>query len=144
MNRLFRERWYPVAAGVAAGFGSLALPESVRLGIAQDLANPVTTILAITIGFVAAALTFLLTATELPSVRALRTGTGFNPLIDYHWQAIVSGMIAALLSLCVIVACKTLATWPQIAVFHLWVASVTWAFAAFFRVVNLLQKLLRL
>ena len=144
MNNYLVERWYPVALGVAVGIGSLWIKEPIRLSIAQDLANPITSILAITIGFVAAALTFLLSATDLSAVRTLRTGTGFNQLVDYHWQAIVSGMIAALLSLCVIVVCKQLATWPQFAVFHLWVASVVWAFSAFFRVVNLLQKLLRL
>jgi len=142
MNRT-TERAYPLAVGIAAGLGSLALPHPFAISVAGDLANPVLSILAITVGFVAAALTILLTASELPALRTLRTGTTYNLLIDYHWQAIVSGMIAALLSMCAIVACKTLDWWPQILVFHLWVASVAWAFTAFFRVVYLLQKLLR-
>jgi len=144
MNRAFRERWYPASLGAAAGLGSFALPGATQLDIAKDLANPVLSILAIAVGFIAAALTILLTASDLPSLQTLRTGTRFNALVEYHWQAIVSGMLAAVLSLWVIVACKTLDTWPQIVVFHVWAGCVVWAFTAFFRVVHLLRALLRL
>jgi len=137
------ERAWPPLVGLAFAAASSPIGAHFKVHIAQDLANPIITILAINTGFLAAALAVLLTAQGLQSVKRMQTVNHFNYLVDYHWQGVITGFIAAILSLCVIIICKALDHVYQLTFFSLWVFSVGWAFTAFLRVVYILKVLLR-
>ncbi len=139
------ERLYPSALGVMASVLASQLPRAVQADVADKLANPILSILAIAVGFIAAALTILLTAPDIKSINRFKSVPDlYNRFVDYHWEAISTGMASATLSLVVIIASKKLETWPQVALFYAWLLFTVWAFAAFFRVVHLLRGLLRL
>ena len=141
---VFWEQRHPVICGLIISAATYWLNLSTKIEIADKLSNPILSILAIAVGFIAAALTILLTVSDLNTLNIFRTNTAlYNRFIDFHWEAIVSGMVSAVLSLVVIVACKKLETRPQELLFHVWLLSTVWSFASFFRVVKLLRSLLK-
>lgn len=130
--------WLSVIITVA----SLWLHQGQKRDIASELANPLLNVIAITVGFLAAVVTYLLTADELPAIRRLRTSDAFGHLINYHWTAIQLGCLAAFTSLAVLAACKMFPATPRAVVFHFWVFMVSWALLTFSRVAYLLRRLL--
>jgi hypothetical protein len=113
-----------------------------KKGFATDHANPVLSVFAIIVGFIASVVTFLLTAQGMRTLENLRTTEGFRVLIDYHWEAVFLGFAASVFSLVLIAFTKT----PHHDRFHLLFNAWLWfgsaALLAFARVYWELRKLL--
>lgn len=138
---------YPLAVSALAALTSLRFDDGTKLAMATQLANPMVNIMAITVGFLAAAMTVLLTAQDLGAIQRLRTSNAFRGLVNYHWNAITVGLVAALLSL-VVGLCFPPGTSSDKVVpaswwlFHAWFFVVVLALTSFYRVVRLLKSLL--
>lgn len=135
------ERRYPAYVAVVASAATAHLTSTDKISVVKELASPVISILAIQVGFVAAALTILLTAQGLHILRRLKKAKSFRLLVDYHWSAILAGFFSAVLTLCAAVCCKS-TDGCRVLLFHLWVFSVVMALMAFLRVVSLLRAML--
>lgn len=137
------EQWFPwLLAGLVA-FGSLRLGAAQKVIVASELTNPVLNILAISVGFLAAVVTYLLTADGQPAIKRLKTTEAFNLLVSYHWAAIGWGFFAALASLLMIAANKMFPAYWQEMVFHVWVFICALALLTFVRAVRLISRLLQ-
>ncbi len=145
------EQFYPViCAIVTASVASHCLIGSQRVDVITALANPILTILTIIVGFMMAAMTILFTAQDNRSIKRLSTSKRcFGNFVNYHWEAIAIGFIAAILSLIVLVIFKfeknsfhEVPQYIRMISFWIWVFFVTWAQIAFLRVIILLRQLL--
>lgn len=127
---------------LALSVSSLFLGRHLKVHIAQELANPIVTILAINTGFLATIISLMLTIPSKHSFLQMRSADYWEVVVNYHWHGIVAGFIAAILSLCVLIICKDFTYLYQDVFFFLWVASVGWAFTAFIRAGVVLKSLL--
>lgn len=136
------EKLAPAIVALALSLCSLLLGPHLKIHIAQELANPIITILAINTGFMAAAITIMLTVPTKQSFQQIKSAGYWEIIINYQWQAIISGLVAAMLSLCVLIVCKEFEHFYQSGFFFAWAASVGWAFTAFVRAASILKRLL--
>jgi hypothetical protein len=141
----FWERLYPQVFALVLTAASLWLKQAQKLTIAAELASPVLSVFSIIVGFVAAVVTFLLTAQEFPVLAKLKTTRAFDRLIGYHWSAIFWGFLASLASLVLLAAYKLVDVEVQYRsmLFHVWMYVSVVSVGAFFRVFSLLKYLLQ-
>ena len=99
-QKQWAERLYPSGMAIALTVGTYLLVGSAPLRmIAQDLASPILNVWAILVGFLATALSILLTAQSLPALERLKETKQFALLVDYNWAALRWGFFAVLASL---------------------------------------------
>lgn len=137
------ERGYPYLLAGLCTWQSLRLRQAQKLVLATELASPSLNVFAIIVGFVAAVVTFLLTAQGLPVLTRLKTTRAFHRLVTYHWEAVFWGFVASLISLAVLASCKTLGVSERAVLFHIWIFVGTASMLLFFRVFWLLKALLQ-
>lgn len=141
------EGGYPLIVSAAATVATHWLSDATKLAMAVQLAGPIVSITAITTGFLAAAMTVLLTAQDVGPIQRLRTSDAFRGLVNYHWSAISVALVAAVLSLSVNLAFPATATVQGTSpaswgLFHVWFFLVAMSLMNFYRVVRLLKLLL--
>lgn len=135
---------YPYLISLILALVSIAtFSKTLVLKIEKDLANPILTLSAILIAFVATSMTIVLASLGLKAVKYMQTFPGVMKIfIGYHTQAIWMGMATCGMSLiAIIVADKPLN------ILH-WLFFFIWSFCffssiiTFVRVVHLLHRIL--
>lgn len=81
------------------------VPIPVKLSIIT-LANPLLSVIAIIVGFLATSVTLLLTAPDTKAMNRVRTAVQFRKIVNSHFNSIYTGMVACISSLFVLVYCK--------------------------------------
>lgn len=100
---------WPFVVSAALTGCTVLLRQHAKLTIATELASPSLSIMAIIVGFLAAIVTFIFTAQNVPALERLKTIRGqFGRLIEYHWSAIGWGFVACIGSMVMQVAAKML------------------------------------
>lgn len=135
------EKAAPTIVALALSITTIFLGKHLKIHIAQELSNPIITILAINTGFLAAAMSIMQTGSSKRSYKQMQSAGYWSAVISYQWQGVIGGFVAAILSLCVLIACKNFISTYQDVFFFLWVASVGWAFTAFIRAGFILKNL---
>lgn len=136
------ERRYPFfIAAVSTCFWFLLYRES-RGRIAYDLSSPLLNVVAISVGFMGAALSILLTAQHVPSLDKLKQTDQFVELVEYHWSGIRLGFLCVAVCLFAITQnpkdSSVLTGLPGGA----WCLSCIWAQSAFYRALSSFRRLL--
>lgn len=111
---------------------------------APSLFSAVVSLSAIAVGFLATAKSILFTIDKKRIISQLKTAGKFNTLVDYlmmavHW----SFGLAVATSLCFVIDLKNPATWHRY-VFAGWFFVLSTAALAYYRVVHIFAKILRL
>lgn len=100
MNGLFRERWYPFVGAVAAAvlwcYLDLAMPSA---DARRDLYATSMSFAAITVGFLATAMSIVISAPDSPLVRQLAKSGYLSDLIRYLKEPFLVGILIAALCL---------------------------------------------
>lgn len=138
------ERCYPAVLAAAITLASGLLTPSARIiSIAELLAAAMLNVWAILIGFVAAAMSILLTAQSLPALDKLKPTKQFHILVGYNWAALRWGVVALIACLVVVVAsgnrAESRTAWPCALA---WLGLQVLAFLMFYRALDLFRKLL--
>jgi len=142
LTALTVEKSAPAIIGIGLAVASSCIASSLKVRIAQELANSVVTLLTIETGFLTATLALMLTMPTNVAFQQIKSAGYWKEVIGYQWHGISAGVIASLLSLCVIILCKSVEEFYQQAFFYIWVASVGWALVAFLRAGLILKRLL--
>ncbi len=144
LSGLNLERRYPLLLALLATTIWWFVNGQRQWDISVSLSSPLVNVIAISVGFLAAALSILLTAQSLPALDRLKTSNEFNTLVDYHWSAIRLGLISV--ALCMLVLsfppCDRSDHWEIRWISIPWFLFAIWSFIAFFRVLALLKQLL--
>jgi len=138
-----KELWAPYFVAAIFAIASCMMPISMKLKIEKDLANPVLTMSAILIAFIATSMTIILASLGLKAMKHLQSIPGvLKGFVGYHTQAIWFGMIGCGLSMvAIIVSDKPYNIWHHL-FFLIWSFCFYSAITTFVRVVHLLHRIL--
>ena len=119
----------------------------IRDAIAQ-LAGPVVSLLAISIGFVSASVTILVTSDRLPTMKALEgMPTMVKRLVGFHSSAVVNSVVGSALTLGLLLAFGDTQAHGHARVlrvlFQLWVFLVVLSIGSLLRVLYVLKAIIR-
>ncbi|HKX04343.1 MAG TPA: hypothetical protein VJX71_17745 [Methylomirabilota bacterium] len=138
------ERWYPLACGLAAGFGvGLLFATPPKDALLSTLTGHGINVAAIAVGFLATALSILVSIERARVTQVLREAAYYPIVLGYLVAPIRLWFGVALSSAALLVAWDHLASTYHRPVFAAWIFLVTWAATATYRVASILAKILQ-
>jgi len=138
------ERWYPFGCGLAASFGIyLFLRTQPKEALISTLSGHGINVAAIAVGFLATALSILVSIERARVTQVLRDAAYYPIIIDYIVRPIRLWFGVALASAALLVAWDHVPLAYQRAIFAAWIFLVTWAATATYRIAAILAKMLR-
>jgi hypothetical protein len=138
------ERWYPFASGVVAGLGvGLLMAAHPKDTLISNLTGHGINVAAIAVGFLATALSILVSIERTRVVQVLRDAKYYPVVLDYLVAPIRLWFAVALSSAVLLVAWDNMCPAYQRSVFAFWIFLVTWAATATYRIATILVKILK-
>ncbi len=133
MNRLYLERWYPAAGAIlaSAAWGALEFPFP-EPDAARDLYATTMGFAAITVGFLATAMSIVVAAPDSPLVRDLAASGYLKDLVRYLREPFMVGLCLAGLCLLGFVVSKEVAGGPLFGCY--WAGFAAWLVLSLYRV----------
>jgi hypothetical protein len=138
------ERWYPLGFGLAAGLGVYSLLRTQpKEALITTLSGQGINVAAIAVGFLATALSILVSIDRARVTQVLREAAYYPIVIEYIVRPIRLWFAVALASAALLVAWDHVPLAWQRVVFAAWIFLVGWAATATYRVAAILAKMLR-
>lgn len=143
MNRLRLERWYPfIGAGIAAATWSyFGLSLCPPLAVHDIFANTLS-IAAITVGFLATAMSIVVAAPDSPLIRELARSNYLSDLVRYLKEPFLVGIAIASFCLAGFVATESVTS--HVAFGATWAFLAVWMLLGLFRIGTLFVRLIEL
>lgn len=137
------ERWYPLACALTAGVVVAALVRGPKETMITTLTGHGINAAAIAVGFLATALSILVSIERSRIIQVLRTAEYYPIVLDYLMAAIRLWFAVALFSALLLVAWDHVPPPRQRYVFATWTFFVAWAATATYRMAAILAKILK-
>jgi hypothetical protein len=138
------ERWYPFACGLATGLGvGLFIEAQPKDTLISNLTGHGINVAAIAVGFLATALSILVSIERSRVTQVLRGAEYYPIVVDYLVAPIRLWFGVALFSAVLLVAWDHLPSMYKRDSFATWVFLVTWSATATYRIAAILAKILK-